>query len=894
MNEREKKPIEKTFPIRNVNRTAKKESEGIARFYYCPPPYIHKWWARRLSTVFRAIELYTLFEKGEVKPSLLTNEDEIWPYYSQNVQFDKTILDPMMGAGVSLIEGRLFSSNVIGCELNPVAWFLVKKALEPVDLDKLKETYSKLKKKIAPKIKKYYKTTCPKCGETADVMYYFWVRNIKCPNCNETVSLFKEYRVASSHSNSDFYNIFCPKCENLFQVENYREKSTCPSCGYSFTPSKGNKKGEDFVCPNCTQKYNVIEAIERQGKPKEEMYALEFYCSNCDKNNNLPNGRGYKAVTEEDKDLFKRARKEYERIKDQLPIPQQRIPEGHTTKAPLNHDYRFFKDLFNERQLLLLGKLLREIKKIKNQNIKELLLIAFSNALTCNNMACQYGRAKGTINQIKGIWKLHSYGIPSTPVENNIWGLKYGTGTFANSVDKVIKVKEFCKSPYVKYRTQGGKKKEKSIPKGIDAKLVNSEEELGEKGNSLLLCRSADYLPLSDKSVDAVITDPPYYQNIMYSELSDFHYVWLRLALKETYDSFRAELTPKGKEAVKNPSQDKGKEEYIHLLTSIFKESHRVLKDDGLMVFTFHHKKSEAWSSVLRSTLNAGFYIKAVYPIHSEMSSSTHIYEKKNITYDTIVVCRKREKKEKEKVIPWRELEDQIYTKSKEMAEQYAKKDGKYISFPDMSVIVYGQGLEIYSQHYPRVVKENGETLEAEEAVKKVREIADEHMIEERIRSLSQIADKMSVFYLLLLAGQETISYDALQKQLQGRDLSPDDFLDNKLFLKKRKLHKIKPKERTKYIKKLEPTNRLTIDKAHYLYYLFTSEKESLTETTKEWVKTGRLSEWIDEDVISYLKELAQETGKEAYDKVAEHAHRRLEKAPVKSQKELSEFEGNE
>jgi adenine-specific DNA methylase len=160
---------------------------------------------------------------------------------------------------------------------------------------------------------------------------------------------------------------------------------------------------------------------------------------------------------------------------------------------------------------------------------------------------------------------------------------------------------------------------------------------LGENANCLLLCQSSDFLPLEDNCIDTVVTDPPYYDNVMYSKLSDFYYVWLRLALKGEYEYFRAEYTPKEKEVVVNSVRDRelSREErsnkFLKGLTGIFQESKRVLKKHGLLVFTFHHKESDAWSSVLQSVLNAGFYVVSTYPIHSEMSTSTHIYEKQNI-----------------------------------------------------------------------------------------------------------------------------------------------------------------------------------------------------------------------------------------------------------------------
>lgn len=114
----------------------------------------------------------------------------------------------------------------------------------------------------------------------------------------------------------------------------------------------------------------------------------------------------------------------------------------------------------------------------------------------------------------------------------------------------------------------------------------------------------------------------------MYSELVDFFFVWLRLALKDKYPWFRAETTRNKREIIKNEIKNKNDAFFLKGIQRILAESNRVLKDDGLMAFTFHHKETEAWASMLNPILNAGFYIDAVYPIHSEMQTSAHILSK--------------------------------------------------------------------------------------------------------------------------------------------------------------------------------------------------------------------------------------------------------------------------
>ena len=156
------------------------------------------------------------------------------------------------------------------------------------------------------------------------------------------------------------------------------------------------------------------------------------------------------------------------------------------------------------------------------------------------------------------------------------------------------------------------------------------------------MCQSSEDLSgVPDRSVDAVITDPPYFDNLQYSELADFFYVWLRLALKDTYPWFAPELSGRSREIVKNDKLNKTTEFFNEGLRRVFTECHRTLKDDGLLVFTFHHNKLWAWQGIGQLLLNAGFYVSASPLVRSEGKSGYHSSEG-NIKYDCVMVCRKR------------------------------------------------------------------------------------------------------------------------------------------------------------------------------------------------------------------------------------------------------------
>ena len=109
----------------------------------------------------------------------------------------------------------------------------------------------------------------------------------------------------------------------------------------------GNVDGQYYICPKCGQKSKIVETIQRKGKPIERLYAVEYYCPSC-------NQKGYKQADKFDRALFEKAKDEYRNVEFEWLgkyIPDTAIPMGYNTKQMINHGYKFWKDMFNERQL---------------------------------------------------------------------------------------------------------------------------------------------------------------------------------------------------------------------------------------------------------------------------------------------------------------------------------------------------------------------------------------------------------------------------------------------------------------------------------------------------------------------------------------------------------------
>lgn len=648
--------LEVLYPSRWVNRIAAKESK--AKAHYRPAYTMHKWWARRLGVAFRTI-LKLLQAPATRAPALRERFADFEGYVAWYLEeggeasegsvpstspralprVAPLVVDPFMGGGTTLMEARRLGFRVAGCDLNPVAWFVNKKVFDAFDPAAFDAAVERLERDVAPRLLSYYQTTCPACGQRADVMYWFWVKVAACPDCGTRVRLFKDYYVVEARDRKRPERVYvCPACDRLFEVNVTRARArgstvACPGCATPVPLTKGGPVlGQKFTCPACDAATTFVNYVRAGHQFEMRLYGCEYYCPHC-------GAKDVKATTPEDLALFERARADLAAERADLPLPAQEIPMGYNTKQVINHGFTRWAQLFNARQLLCLGLLYRAILAEPDPATREFLVLTFSDNLEFHNLLCSYARAK---RHLYNAFKSHTLHPPLMPCENNPWGTKYGRGIFRFEVRHTRKGKRYCRAPYEMIPDPKGPVKHPT-PTPLLARVLNDGTLPKTPAEVLLLCGDSTRLPLPDGVADFVVTDPPYFDNVMYSELADFYYVWLRLALKDAYPWFSPPITPKDAEIIKNTTRGLTTAHYQAGLTGVFTEAHRLLKPGGLLVFTFHHKATRAWAAVLRAVVDAGFGIVACHPVRSEMSISTSIIYKKAVEMDLVLVCRRLE-----------------------------------------------------------------------------------------------------------------------------------------------------------------------------------------------------------------------------------------------------------
>ncbi|MFX0090307.1 MAG: hypothetical protein ACFFBD_00990 [Candidatus Hodarchaeota archaeon] len=657
--------IEDSFPAKAASFLASLETHS--RLAYRPIFSIHKYWARRVGGIFRLIALAAFLPVNQADDILKLKGKGIEDrsaYFQSHDFSQKIILDPFMGGGTTLIELLRFNARVIGYDSNPISWWTTRASLLDFEEDLLVDAFNKITKTIKNKIKRLYQTNCPCCDQLADVVCYLWVREASCEGCGHNNLLFKHYFLRKGKKktkNNEKWQytpvVFCPDCFSCFSPKDLTSQLTCPACNKVFDPKDGPFKKGSFRCI-CGTTNNLVKIFQRLGtRPKAHLYGIEYYCDFC-------NQKGYRAADQADQDLYKNAEELFNQAyKDKsLLIPDQTIPDGYNTRQILNYNFQYWKQLFNKRQLYCLSLLLQEILKIQEKNSRELLLTVFSSSLEYHTMLAEYIVRK-TMSGAGHVFSHHAYSMTPVPMENNIWGAKYGAGTFRKFFEKTLKAKKYCKNPFEKFINSNGENKTIFIKREkIIGKFANSFDELSNKKKNVLIRNSfsQSLTEIPDKAIDAVITDPPYLDNIMYSELSDFFYVWLRLGLKDYYNEFKPEYVQRSHEIIQNRIQQKDETFFLQGLTQVFKECHRVLKDDAPLIFTYHHKKPQAWSLVLKALQNTKFYVSRFFPVLSEPDFNPHIKGKKAIEYDAILICRKRNENTEQEFLDWKEFKERV------------------------------------------------------------------------------------------------------------------------------------------------------------------------------------------------------------------------------------------
>jgi putative DNA methylase len=666
---RRKRAIEDGFPFDELSDIA--EIESWRKEIYRPIYHIHKWWAQRLGSVFRAAIVAGSAPQGH----------SIMDLFYEPLQLpDVVVFDPFMGNGTTIGEAHKLGCAAIGRDINPVAFRSVSASLDRLDRRRLQQMFDQVAGSVKRELLDLYRSY-DREGNECDVLYYFWVKVLPCPACSAMVDLFSNY-VFAKHAYVKRYpqvQVLCPDCGEVNRTTYDVSQVTCARCNNRFDPHKGPARNTTASCTSCGHEFPIAKTARAAGKPPDHrLYAKLILKRDGTKE--------YLSANEQDVLDYKNACEKLGR--SQLPLPKVPIHPGYNTKQILNYGYKSWHELFNARQLYALTTLANSIRALPDSPEQRALATLFSGVLEFNNIFVSF-KGEGT-GAVRHMFAHHILKPERVPIEANVWGTSKSSGSFSTLYQsRLLRAIKYREAPFeIAIDTNGSRlrgRKVFGISPPMGATIVKKYPNKGlAPGQVYLSCGSSTKTDIPDKTVDLVVTDPPFFDNVHYSELADFFYVWQKLYFdpgpRKNRWTTRHELEV----------QDTDAESFANKLQKVFEECHRVLQDDGLLIFSYHHSKEDGWVAVARALLGAGFSFVQSQPVKSEMSVATPKNQAKEpIDLDVLLVCRKQSTDDRESLTLTRAVGKAI-DDAQNKIRRFNKK-GRKLSKNDIAVVVVGQ-----------------------------------------------------------------------------------------------------------------------------------------------------------------------------------------------------------
>jgi len=657
-----------SFPFEFISQLA--EMESWRKEVHRPIYHVHKWWAKRLGSVFRGILL------GSALPDSNNLMDA---FYRQHDFKHLKVFDPFMGSGTTIGEAHKLGFTALGRDINPVACESVRVSLGPLDRDALMKTFGQLSASVGERLRALYQTADAE-GHICDALYYFWVKTLPCPTCSASVDLFPNYIFARNAypDRKPEVRVVCPDCAGIFSANINDEQACCPHCRHNFDLHSGPASGASATCRKCLHVFPIAKTANAIGHPPfHRMFAKLVLDSSGE--------RVYLPTTRNDELEYHRCSEELNRC--HLPLPTLELKDGYNTRQVLNYGYRAWREFFNDRQLLALGWLHAAILELPQSAVRDAFRTVFSGVLEFNNMFASY-KGEGT-GAIRHMFAHHILKPERVPIEGNVWGTSKSSGSFSTLFRlRLLRAIEYHAAPFeLEIEQTNGKSSGKRVFGSSLPFTGNVQTEwppLTRDNRSIhLSCGSSSSTGLADNSVDLVVTDPPFFDNVHYSELADFFFAWQKLG-KSPFVG-RGSTTRHIEEV-----QDISAEQFAAKLRVVFAECRRVLREGGLLVFTYHHSRMDGWTALADAVVGAGFSLVNCHPVKSEMSvAAPKTQAKEPIQLDIVMVCRKQTADLRKKTEPKIALQRAVERASSKARR--LKSCGFLLSANDRRVILISQ-----------------------------------------------------------------------------------------------------------------------------------------------------------------------------------------------------------
>ena len=674
-----------------------------------------------------------------------------------------TVLDPTAGGGVIPFEALRYNLPVRANELNPIPALILKVMLEYApEVGSLREELEHWGGEINEIAKERIQPYFPSKNSSHKILNSACTFTVPCDDCGCDIPLVSKWWLYKDSAREGVaVRPSVNQEENTVEYEVVRLPDDVTKD--EFDPQKGVVDGS-ATCLNCSAPMDSTRFKEKMNEGDFEYELLGVKYEKAGESQG-----SYRAPTLDDEKAMEKAA---ERIRSDIDLATfltTDIPEGNKTSELLNWGITEWREVFSPRQLITHYEYLQAFEECREsiendydeetaEAILTLLSLIASKSLDRNSILSPWSTKKGYPENAMGG---KNYPVQRLYVENNLTEREQG---YLDILEKITDSYE---------------------------ELAGFADQVEDPDVSLSVGDAAD-LPYDAGEISAAVIDPPYYTSIMYSELSDFFYVWLREYLGEIYpDTFRDPLTNKEEEAVANPSRfesvatgEKSSKEladeyYEQKMSDIFSEVYRTLERGGVMTVMFTHKETDAWDTLTMSLINSGFTITSTHPITSEMPQRLDTRGGGSADSTLLLTGRKpQQDRDPESSQPtlWDEVKKETRATAKDAARDLLDS-GLSLTKTDVIISAFGPTLGVYADNYP-VVDDEGNEVRPREALTEAREavtqvLVDTYLEGEGIDSL----DEVTKWYILswLVHESDTFEYDDGRQLGLGVGIDIDD-----------------------------------------------------------------------------------------------------------------------
>lgn len=549
---------------------------------------------------------------------------------------------------------------------------------------------------------------------------YLWARIAQCPSCHRQIPLSPNWRLDNKGTGMRLE----PGGQGELRIVHNRQ--VCPDCRNNrecntagLHPdgeiSPGTVKQAIAICPACgsTTPKGYLAKEAQAGRMGHRLYAIVYRDSWRDKTNSGKDKkrpttfRGFVNATPE------RDNSHY--IASQLAslstawdaddvLPTEVVPVGNDQR-PHTYGMEQWVKMFNPRQQLAHGYCVQAFRELADADEDAGILddcrkaawgyvaIALDKMINRNSLLTRW---ESRTSAVVGTFDSHDFGFKWSYAEMIVagpfgYGLEWSLGEVENCLSAILDMTN---------ATPSGEKTQTSL---------ESPEKDNPAQPAEVLNGDARTLPLDDGSVDCIVFDPPYHDNVCYAELSDFFYVWLKRTAGHLFpEHFTHYLTEKDQEAIASPARfknrnngtksarDQATADYESKMSEIFAECRRVIKPNGIMTVMFTHKSTAAWDALTMALIEAGFSVTRTWPVKTEAESSMHIKDKAAARTTIMLVCRPREENPFPK--PWHEVEELIARAVRDDIRDNLSQAG--LNSIDLYLSAFGPALRVISEHW--------------------------------------------------------------------------------------------------------------------------------------------------------------------------------------------------